>query len=76
MRHSPLADLPMWVVDLVIALEEHHDTHPQYYAKYWSSGYEIERAATCGCEPLAVIPTEVRQMIADHAVTVEADLSP
>ena len=66
MKHSPLADLPEWVIQLVMALEEHSDTHPMYYAEYYPD-YKMQRAATCGCEPLEVIPIEVRRMIVAHA---------
>lgn len=53
-----MRDLPPWVWDVVIALEKHREEHPRYYAQCGVSDYA--RADTCGCEPLALVPRDVK----------------
>lgn len=69
-----IADLPPWVYDVVIALEEWRDTHPRLYERVLTVGnrtvdtpmgeqpiYGFEKAdrCRCGCEPLEYVPHEV-----------------
>ena len=54
-----MSDLPSWVWDTVIALQKHRDEHPQYLAEYYPD-YKPRRAATCGCEPLAHVPSDIK----------------
>lgn len=55
-----MSALPGWVWDTVIALQEHSDEHPKYFAQYAARGDQFVPAATCGCEPLKQVPEDIR----------------
>lgn len=51
------ADLPEWVWDLVMGLQQFEDEHPQFFRSV-SGGYEV---ADCGHQTLLnTVPDEVR----------------
>lgn len=55
MRQS---DLPVWVWDILIELEEQRDTHPKLFA-YFAGKDEPQRYDWCSCALLDKVPPEV-----------------
>jgi hypothetical protein len=50
-------NLPRWVWDAVIALQEWHDVHPPLYMQTEPGGFI--RAGSCACPILDLVPADV-----------------
>jgi hypothetical protein len=51
------ADLPVWVYDMVMAMQQRADEHPVLFVQLPDDTYV--RADSCGCASLGLVPAEV-----------------
>lgn len=48
------AELPVWVYDMVMAMQQWADEHPVLFVRQLDDTYD--RADSCGCAPLGLVP--------------------
>ena len=51
------ADLPVWVYDMVMVMQQWADEHPVLFVRQLDDTYD--RADSCGCAPLGLVPAGV-----------------
>lgn len=60
-----MADLPKWVWDLVIHLQQQEEEHPKLYrqvdAKYPEQGYSYQPAEWCAGTALSQVPRPIQK---------------
>lgn len=75
-----MTDLPKWVWDMIIHLEDQEDIHPKLYvqvdAKYPEQGYSYQPSSWCAGTVLNSVPLEIRgqaRAIRDYTRQAEQD---
>lgn len=51
-------ELPTWVYDVIVELQQWAHVHPKLYQQ--AAGGDYVKADACGCEALELVPAEVR----------------